>query len=443
LIVRKWFAAATAAALLAGAAVPAWAAIPARVVVGDVELVSPAPFIEDGRTLVPIETLAQSFSMEVNVSEDGQQVELVRWPKRIALTVGSTTAVVNGKEIQLDVPPRYVDGSLYVPLRFVADALGAPVSWDQETWTATVQPIAPEVLEAWELLTKSSEVANVALKGVGTVITEMVMDAEESLSLAMNVEVLTDGANALSTVTAEGQEFASQAALYEGQFWINLPEQGWIQFSLEDLPAMIGAPANFTLDLNALQQLGEDILAAADVAVTGEEVINGVQTYRVDVDLTNAPLFDAVFSLFGEAPFEGLEMGMSVDKYLISNWIDAEGFTHKMTMDMVMSMTFAEEGQDPITMVSKMFGEFVFEPLTEAIAWPEAILNPAPAEPAEEEPAEEQPAAEQPAEEQPAEEEPAEEQPAEEQPAEEQPAEEQPAEEQPAEEQPAEEQPAE
>ena len=398
-MVRKWFVAATAAALLAGTAVPAWAAIPARVVVGDVELVSPAPFIEDGRTLAPIDSLAAALRAKVNISEDGQNVELVKWPKRINLTVGSDTAVINGNTVKFDAPVQNVDGTLYVPVRSVVQALGGQVSWDQETWTVTVQPVAPEVEQAWDLLAKSNELVQVALKGVGSVITETAASEEESLTVTINLEVLADGANALSTVTVEGQDVTAQSALFNGQLWVNTPEAGWTQLDLQELLGIPGMPpglVDLASDLNALKRLGEDMLASADAAVTAEEVINGVQTYRVDVDLNTPELADFIFGFMSGIPIEGLKM--NIDKYVLSNWIDAEGFTHKMTMDVVMSMTFEEEGQDPFTVVSKMLGEFVFEPLTEAITWPEAILNPAPAEPAEEQPAEEQPAEEQPAE---------------------------------------------
>ncbi len=38
--------------------------------------------------------------------------------------------IVNGKEIQCDVPPQIVDGRTMVPARFLAEALGAKVEWD-------------------------------------------------------------------------------------------------------------------------------------------------------------------------------------------------------------------------------------------------------------------------------------------------------------------------
>ena len=48
----------------------------------------------------------------------------------IRLTVNNTTAYVNGIAVELDVPPRIVNGRMLVPLRFIAEAAGRPVEWD-------------------------------------------------------------------------------------------------------------------------------------------------------------------------------------------------------------------------------------------------------------------------------------------------------------------------
>ena len=58
----------------------------------------------------------------------------------IVLTVGSTTAYVNGAPMPLDAPPfieRNPDRTM-VPLRFIADAMGADIGWDAASRTATI-----------------------------------------------------------------------------------------------------------------------------------------------------------------------------------------------------------------------------------------------------------------------------------------------------------------
>ena len=46
--------------------------------------------------------------------------------------------VVNGQEIRGDVPGVILSGRTMVPVRFVSEALGADVTWDQATLTVGI-----------------------------------------------------------------------------------------------------------------------------------------------------------------------------------------------------------------------------------------------------------------------------------------------------------------
>ncbi|MBY6277694.1 copper amine oxidase N-terminal domain-containing protein [Symbiobacterium thermophilum] len=48
----------------------------------------------------------------------------------IVLHIGSPVAFVDGRQVDLDVPPQIVDGRTLVPLRFVAEAFGRRVDWE-------------------------------------------------------------------------------------------------------------------------------------------------------------------------------------------------------------------------------------------------------------------------------------------------------------------------
>lgn len=58
--------------------------------------------------------------------------------KRIELIVGNRTAVVDVRFAQLDAAPYIKNGRTFLPVRFVAETLGASVSWDAATSTATL-----------------------------------------------------------------------------------------------------------------------------------------------------------------------------------------------------------------------------------------------------------------------------------------------------------------
>ena len=55
--------------------------------------------------------------------------------------------IVNGQEVTGDVPPQIVDGRTLVPLRTVADALGAQVDWDAATQSVIITQNTPQTLK--------------------------------------------------------------------------------------------------------------------------------------------------------------------------------------------------------------------------------------------------------------------------------------------------------
>ncbi|MCD5406729.1 MAG: copper amine oxidase N-terminal domain-containing protein [Desulfotomaculum sp.] len=50
----------------------------------------------------------------------------------ISMDIGSEVYFINGVEKTLDVPPYVKDGRTMVPLRMIAEALGAKVEFDAE-----------------------------------------------------------------------------------------------------------------------------------------------------------------------------------------------------------------------------------------------------------------------------------------------------------------------
>lgn len=105
---------------------------PAAVYVdGKLQIFSDAqPIIVDGRTLVPIRSVAEVLGAQVNWEDSTQTVLIDKGDKHIELTIGSKSPTVNGSPVNLDAPAVIINGRTMVPLRFVSEALGAKVVWD-------------------------------------------------------------------------------------------------------------------------------------------------------------------------------------------------------------------------------------------------------------------------------------------------------------------------
>ena len=100
-----------------------------------------APFIMDGRTLVPVRYLALSLGVtDANIKWDAdlQKITLVKGLTTIVLTIGDSTYQINGQDTQMDVAPLIKEGRTYLPALYVSKALDYNVEWVPVTRTVLV-----------------------------------------------------------------------------------------------------------------------------------------------------------------------------------------------------------------------------------------------------------------------------------------------------------------
>ncbi|MBR5614707.1 MAG: copper amine oxidase N-terminal domain-containing protein [Clostridia bacterium] len=101
---------------------------------------------KDNRTFVPIRFLLEHFQYQVSW-QDAEQMVFGAGPNGeiFVMQVGSELlffkdAENNEKKITMDVSPflNLAEGRTYVPIRFIADAMGYEVGWDGATQTVTL-----------------------------------------------------------------------------------------------------------------------------------------------------------------------------------------------------------------------------------------------------------------------------------------------------------------
>ncbi|NRS15695.1 peptidoglycan DD-metalloendopeptidase family protein [Brevibacillus sp. HB1.4B] len=98
-----------------------------------------SPIHRNGRMLVPIRVVAEATGSEVSYDADTQKVLLNKKGKHITLTIGSQTANVDGKRLKMDVSPIIVNKRTLVPIRFISEAFGYQVRWDETSAVAYIQ----------------------------------------------------------------------------------------------------------------------------------------------------------------------------------------------------------------------------------------------------------------------------------------------------------------
>lgn len=97
-----------------------------------------APIIRESRTMLPVRFVAEAFGATVEWDGDTSTATVKTEEVEIKITIGATTAKVNGAEVTLDAPAFIESSRTYMPVRFVAENLGATVAWDGATSTATL-----------------------------------------------------------------------------------------------------------------------------------------------------------------------------------------------------------------------------------------------------------------------------------------------------------------
>jgi hypothetical protein len=94
------------------------------------------PVEQVGRIYVPLRGVFERLGASV-VYANGA-IEATRGSTQISLQVGSTTATVRGVTTTLDAAPFLIGARVLVPLRFVAQALGATVNYDGSSRTVAI-----------------------------------------------------------------------------------------------------------------------------------------------------------------------------------------------------------------------------------------------------------------------------------------------------------------
>ncbi|ANY66819.1 hypothetical protein BBD42_10350 [Paenibacillus sp. BIHB 4019] len=96
------------------------------------------PVNQSGRVLVPLRGIFEAFGAEVKWDAATKKITAVKDDRTVTLTIGSTTAYVNGTAVTLDVPASVVNGRTLVPVRFISEGLDMDAAWDAATATVKI-----------------------------------------------------------------------------------------------------------------------------------------------------------------------------------------------------------------------------------------------------------------------------------------------------------------
>jgi len=103
-----------------------------------IQFLDAEPIIVEDRTLVPFRAIFEALDMDVEWDDDRRVAIGTRDNLTIEIPIDSAIATVNGQIVELDVPAMIHNDRTLVPLRFIAEATGAEVDWNDETRTVVI-----------------------------------------------------------------------------------------------------------------------------------------------------------------------------------------------------------------------------------------------------------------------------------------------------------------
>lgn len=101
---------------------------------------NPEPYIDakTNRLLVPLRLIAEKMGAVVEWNGQYRLVTIDLRNTTVTIKIGNTFAYVQNIEKPLDQPATIVNGRTFVPVRFVSEALGAKVDWDESQKTVNI-----------------------------------------------------------------------------------------------------------------------------------------------------------------------------------------------------------------------------------------------------------------------------------------------------------------
>ena len=107
---------------------------------GDPVAFDQEPILYNSRTLVPMRKIFEELGATVSWDADTQTATGKRGDRTVKITVGQKKMYVNGREYTLDTSPVVVAGRTLVPVRAVAEGMGCEVEWDGRYNLVSITP---------------------------------------------------------------------------------------------------------------------------------------------------------------------------------------------------------------------------------------------------------------------------------------------------------------
>lgn len=235
---------------------------------GQVVNTNPTSYIdsESAQTLVPIRFVSESLNAKVKWEAKAKKITVIQGKKTIVMNIDSRDVYIDGskKKLAKGVSPKLVNESTMVPLRFLSEAFGYEVGFDQEKTMPKIvtqkeiqeEKEAKEAKEVREEQVKQQEEKEIIAKPVPAALPSSVVHKITNIPLG----------NALS------EKVMAESLKYEGTPYVSggsCPDSG---FDCSGLVQWNYKKAGVILPRTAKEQWAATVEVASDKAQPGDLV---------------------------------------------------------------------------------------------------------------------------------------------------------------------------
>ena len=107
---------------------------------GQAQSMDAAPYIKNGRTYLPMRYIAQALGISgSDIAWENGTASFTASGKTVSVKIGSKTMTVNGEAVPIDAPPEILNGRTMLPVKWIAAAFDVNVNWDAATQQVTIK----------------------------------------------------------------------------------------------------------------------------------------------------------------------------------------------------------------------------------------------------------------------------------------------------------------
>ena len=97
------------------------------------------PLLLNGTTYLPLRFVTEAMGAQIQWNQAIKRVSVLRAGKLMEMRIGNASFIVNGSRVQSEVAPISREGRTLVPLRLVSEQLGLKVNWDGNLGIITIE----------------------------------------------------------------------------------------------------------------------------------------------------------------------------------------------------------------------------------------------------------------------------------------------------------------